>query len=207
MKLRAIAAVAALVAVSASGQDKTASEDKYTEVDFKQLLVAPESYRSKFVSYSAQYRNFSTTFPPYMEQSGVNASKYFLLEIGDLRLPAILKKSDSTNALVAATKPWSIVRVKGKVKEFRVDPRITMLPRYYVEVHSFSVEKGPEEAFQKGEGRQGGIDRKGFMWGRRHRKWKEGNEGQPAQEPAAPPPEDDAWRSFTNAPLPRGDKL
>ena len=111
--------------------------------DFTQLILAPEKYKFKQVCYSTKYRNLVASFPPYMEASGFKGDKYFLLEIGDIRLPVIAKKSDLMISTISDLKIGSTVKVIGKIKEFKVDPRRGIAPHFYVELKTITVVSEP----------------------------------------------------------------
>lgn len=102
-------------------------------VAFAQINVAPEKFKNKKVVYTEEYRTFLTAFPNYMENSGYKPDKWFLLEIGDTRLPVMLHKKTDTAAMIAELKPGSKVRVEGRVKEFKVEARNGLMPNYFVE--------------------------------------------------------------------------
>ena len=106
----------------------------YMEVDINVLKVAPEEYSSKKIVFTSTYTRYSTTFLPYMEESGIETGKYFWLDIGGLRLPVIAKKDGGMNSLVAGLKRGKTVKVYGRVKKFKKDPRQTLHSVYYVRV-------------------------------------------------------------------------
>jgi hypothetical protein len=110
------------------------------EIAFSVLKVAPEKHKNKLLSYTEVYINFLTTFPEYMEGSGFKSSRWILLEVGDPRLPVLAKKSDDMVAMVSGLKAGAMVKVTGRVREFKLDPRFAMAPTCYVEAESIIVD-------------------------------------------------------------------
>lgn len=120
------------------------ADTTYEEIEFNQLKIAPETYKMKYVEYYATYRNFTTTFLPYMEASGFKSTRYVLLDIGDSSVPVIAKKNEELNALVAEMKRGSHVLVRGRVREFKQDPRWSAFPRFYVDLDEVKIHSEPE---------------------------------------------------------------
>lgn len=112
-------------------------------VVFAQLNVTPEKFKNKSVVYSEEYRGFMTAFPSYIEQSGFKPDKWFLLDVGDARLPVMFRKKAEAATLVAKIKPGSVVRVEGRVREFRVEARRGVMPNYYVEADVVTLVSEP----------------------------------------------------------------
>lgn len=113
------------------------------EIDFRLLRAAPESYKGKAVAYAAAYQSYVIAFLPYMEKSGFSGERHFLLNIGDPSIPVIARKSPALNQIIVDLKPGARVRVSGKVKQFRAEPALSVLPRYYVELSSIEVVEEP----------------------------------------------------------------
>ena len=61
-----------------------------------------------------------------------------MLHIGVLDLPVLAKQRD-WQELLAALKNGSRVKVYGKLQEFRDEPKVKVLPRYYVELEYLQV--------------------------------------------------------------------
>lgn len=113
--------------------------DEYTEVAYNMLKVAPETYKYKKIVYSAPFLEVITTMQVLMEKENLSPGKYLWLEIGDYSVPAIAKKSDAMIAITAGLKRGQIVKVYGKVKQFRGKPYMTRLSHYYVKVDNIEV--------------------------------------------------------------------
>jgi hypothetical protein len=111
----------------------------YTEVEYKALKLSPKDYKHKSVTYTAAYLATRTTFHPYMERSGFRPDKYFWLVIGDLTVPALAKSNDDMKKLVLELKFGMKVKVYGKVRKFKREPKATILPHYYVDVKNLEV--------------------------------------------------------------------
>lgn len=110
---------------------------------FAQVIVAPEKYKNKAVVYVEEYRSFLTAFPSYIEASGFKTEKWFLLEIGDPRLPVMYRKKTDTITIIANFKPGSRVRVEGRIKEYRLNSRAGVMPNYYVEADAITLVAEP----------------------------------------------------------------
>jgi hypothetical protein len=113
-------------------------------VAFSRLNVAPEEFKNKQVIYTEVYRNFLTSFPPYMQSSGFKEGKWIILEVGSQRLPVLMKKNEANTDFLAKLKPGSQVRVAGRIKAFRVSARRGMMPDYYVDADTVTLESGPD---------------------------------------------------------------
>lgn len=106
------------------------------EVSFSLLKTAPEKHKGKLITYSEVFRDFATTFPPYMEMAGFKSTRWILLTIGDLKLPVLIKKNDEVTALVADLQPGTTVVVTGRIREFKVDPKMPAYAKYYLDADS-----------------------------------------------------------------------
>lgn len=126
----------------------------YNEIEFKVLTITPEKYDKKKVIYSETFTRYSTTFPEYMERSGLSSKKNLLLSIGDSRVPSVCKKTDTMVTFVSKLERGSTVKVYGKVRKFRVDkrtPKGGMAPEYYVEVEKLELVEKPKEDELRGD--------------------------------------------------------
>lgn len=130
--------LAVLLAVAAGSLHAAVATN---DVSFAMLKVAPERFRSKLITYTEVYNNFLTTLPDYMEASGFKPARWLLLDIGDPRLPVMIKKKEEIAELVAGLKAGTKVRVSGRVREFKFDSRFAMAPKFYIDADSISVEK------------------------------------------------------------------
>ncbi len=137
-----LASLPIVVLAAAAAPQKT-----YEEVQFNMIKAAPESFSSsKRIVYEAPFFRYSTTFLPYMEKSGFKASKYYLLEIGHVTVPAIARKDKEMNELVAGLRRGTAMKVYGRVKKFRHKPLLTTLPHYYVSVEKLEKSDGVSPA-------------------------------------------------------------
>ena len=133
MKIYAMLLLSALVVHTAF------AEDQYTEVSYKELKVSPETYKNKRVVYSAPFLNVSATFFPYMEKSGFKPTKYLWIIAGSHALPAMAKKSETISQFIANLKRGKQITIYGKIKKFRVKPKYTIHPHYYVLVENMEM--------------------------------------------------------------------
>ena len=118
--------------------------NEYAEVAYNVLKVSPETYKYKKVVYSAPFLEVITSMQVLMEKEGLSPKKYLWLEIGDYSVPAIVRKSDTMTGIAAGLKRGQVVKVYGKVKQFRAKPYMTRLSYYYVKVDSIEVTDGFE---------------------------------------------------------------
>jgi hypothetical protein len=120
----------------------------YNEIEFATLKITPEKYDKKKVIYSETYQQYSTTFPEYMERSGLSSKKNLLLSIGDFKIPAVCKKTDTMVTFISKLKRGSTVKVYGKVRRFRADkrtPKGGKAAEYYVEVEKIELVEEPKQ--------------------------------------------------------------
>ena len=137
MKSRVLTLMATCAALTAL------AERTYQEVEFPALKVAAESYERKYVTYTERFLDLSATFWPHMERSGFKSPKYVLLAVGGTEFPVIAKKTDELTATLAALERGALVKVSGKVREFRREPKQTMFPRFYLALDSIEVLAAP----------------------------------------------------------------
>ena len=121
------------------------SHSLFKEISVKVLQSQPESYKNKKVCYVTTYQKFMTTFPAYAARNGFKEGKYYWLLIQPLNLPVIAKKTKDMNSIVPLLKARSKVKVYGKIKKFKVRPKISMLPSYYLELIDIEVLKEPKK--------------------------------------------------------------
>ncbi len=107
---------------------------KYQAVEIAALKASPEQFKNKKICYESKFKTYLTTFPPYIDQSGFKNGKYFLLEIFPLMVPVMVKKNDEMNELIAKLPKGKSVKVYGKIQKFRIEPQLTILPYYYLEL-------------------------------------------------------------------------
>lgn len=147
MRVLLFAALSILILTPARAfSDKIVAD--FTEVEFGTLKLAPEKYNNKKIFYTDTYQRYSATFPNYMERSGLRTDKNLLLEIGDIRIPAIVKKTDTMIEFIGGLKQRSTVKVYGKLRKFRANPGpdAGMAPEYYVEVEKIELVAEPDPA-------------------------------------------------------------
>ena len=132
--------ICALGADNASGNSAIPSRySSYEKLTIKQLNVMPEEYDNDRIYVEGIFTNFSTTFPNYFERSGFKSSKYFALMLAGSSLPVLLEKNDDTNQLIASLKRGAKVRVIGRLKDFKYEPKHRPYPHYYIECKVLQV--------------------------------------------------------------------
>ena len=116
--------------------------NQYALVTKELLKAQPEKYKNKKIYFETKYLGYATTFPPYMERSGIKAGKYFYLRTIPQGFPVFAAKKDFTD-LIISMKKHSAVKIYGKVKKFPINPRRTRFPHYYLEVADIQITKEP----------------------------------------------------------------
>ena len=139
----AFAAALLLCAAVSTAGDTDPEPTGYKEVELATLKAAPEDYNHDKVVYDARFMRYLTTFPEYIDKSGFDSDRDFLLFIGSEMLPVMARKNDDLIKTIAELKPGQTVRVYGKVDKFRATPERNMLPRYYVKLTEIRVVNTP----------------------------------------------------------------
>ena len=118
--------------------------DQYRLVTKEMLKAQPEKYKNKKVYFETKYLGYATTFPHYMERSGIKAGKYFYIRAQPQNFPVVAKKK-TFSELILSMKKLSIVKIFGKVKKFPVSPGRSRFPHYYLEVADIQITKEPSK--------------------------------------------------------------
>lgn len=122
-----------------------AASSATNDVPYAVLKMTPENFKSKPISYIAEYREVLTALPFYMDGSTFKGTRWVVAYIGDPNLPVLIKKKTEVIAMLAELKAGSKVRVCGRVREFKRDSRWVGrgVPSHYVEAESISEESDP----------------------------------------------------------------
>jgi|GEM_PF-5511525 len=115
------------------------------DIPYGEIRVNPEKFKNDAVSYQNRYVGHLPNVPPYMAASGFDAEKYHVFAVGSIHLPVLGRKSPGLDSTLAGLKPGDLVRVSGKVKEFRQTPGHKFHSPYYLELGEIVfVESRPE---------------------------------------------------------------
>lgn len=114
--------------------------DQYQLVDKAILKAQPEKYKNKKIYFESKYSGYATTFPRYMERSGIKAGKYFHLRTYPSNLPVLAEKKKFVD-LVIGLKKGCRVKIYGKVRKFVVNPKRSRFPHYFLDVAEIVVTK------------------------------------------------------------------
>ncbi len=134
----------AAMAADQNDDDREKWDKEYETVDYALVMASPEKYKNKKIAYEGVYLGYTTTFPRYMEDSGIKSTDYIGIGLTNLKVPAIAKKSryKDLDVLIAPLPRQSKLKFYGKIKKFRHEPDATVMPRYYLElVHAEVIEK------------------------------------------------------------------
>jgi hypothetical protein len=105
-----------------------------TDVRYEQLRVHPADYKNKDVAYEAAFVNVTPNLPKYVAQSGFDPDHYFMLNIGSIHVPVLARRSEDLTMVVSKLKAGDIVRVEGRVREFRDAPEKMAGSPYYLDL-------------------------------------------------------------------------
>ncbi len=120
--------------------------ERYTEVEINLLKATPEEFKNDRIALKTHFFNFHTTFPAYVENSGIKPSKHYYLKVNPVTLPVFFEKKDDNDNLIPTLKKGKAVMLYGKIKKFRTVPEIKVMPRYYLELEHFEVLENEPEA-------------------------------------------------------------
>lgn len=113
------------------------------DVPYAVLKMTPEKFKTKPISYIAEYREVLTGLPFYMDGSTFKGTRWVVVYIGDPNLPVLIKKKPEVITMLTGLKAGSKLRVCGRVREFKLDPRFVGVPSHYVEAESILMEAEP----------------------------------------------------------------
>ncbi len=128
-----------LVAVFGKYAKQDNSHDRYKEITYNELKASKKELEHKRAWYEGAYMGFNDTFPHYVEESGIKASRYYYLLVNGMEVPVIARRKKEISDLIGKLKKGAKVRIYGKVKEFRQKPARTILPHYYIEFDHLMV--------------------------------------------------------------------
>ncbi|MDX6766393.1 MAG: hypothetical protein SFU85_06345 [Candidatus Methylacidiphilales bacterium] len=104
------------------------------DVRYAELKINTEAYKNKHVVYEAPYLGIVPNLPHYVVASGFDMDKNSLLTVGSLHLPVVAEKSDAINGVLVGLRKGDVVRVTGRVREFRATPGNRRNSPYYLEL-------------------------------------------------------------------------
>ncbi len=125
---------------TASGHEPSPSvtQPQDSQVELRQIILHPEKYKNKTVGYTAPFHGFTRNAPPFLERSGFNEKKEVIMMVGGPQIPVVAKLKDVEEALTQL-KRGTKVKVIGKLKEARVDPKRPATSGYYLELESYKI--------------------------------------------------------------------
>ncbi len=130
--------------------EKYSKHDSYKKIEFRTLKASKDELESRNtkVYYEGRYLGFTDAFPEYIEDSGFKPSRYFMIGVVSTNVPVLIKKNKDYEALFAKLKNGAVVRVYGRLEDFRKKPHRAMMPDYYFKVAHLRV-LSPEPAASK----------------------------------------------------------
>ncbi|MEM6820595.1 MAG: hypothetical protein AAF558_01460 [Verrucomicrobiota bacterium] len=128
------------------------------EVELKKILLDLDEYKNDKVNYQGRYGGFTKNPPPFLEKSGFDEDDEVIVLVGGTQLPVIAEE-ESVKMTLGTLKRGSLVKVSGKIKEAKRDPKHPATSGYYLEMKSFEVLKEVDkEIAEKFKGwRKGGF--------------------------------------------------
>ncbi len=127
------------------GKDSKFKTEPYKDVDVEILNATPEEYQNKKINVIIIYNQYISSFPEYIERSGIKPSKYYGLAMQKLKLMVFGKKKGILEDIVPTLKRNTIIQVYGKVKRFskspaaRIKGRVKLNTQYYIELNHIEV--------------------------------------------------------------------
>lgn len=147
-----VIAVFAIVTSIARTDAGSFDPERYEKADVKILQAAPEKLKNDRIWFETSFLKYTTTFFPYMEQSGFKAGEDFMISVQPVTLPVLAKKTDDLTTLLTSLKPGAKVKVYGRVKKFRRAPKYTRMPHYYIDLENFElIENGKGKGGKRSE--------------------------------------------------------
>ncbi len=113
------------------------------DTTLKAILLDAESYKNDRVSYEAVYAGFTTNAPLFLDKNGFKEGKDVVINAGSPQF-LIIAERDDVEAKLLNLKRGSTIKVSGKVKEMRNDPKRGIGTGYYLEMDSLEVIKAAE---------------------------------------------------------------
>lgn len=117
----------------------------YSEIDYDTLKVDPKKFKNDRVTYTATYKGFLSKIPRFADRSGFNQKKHVMFGVGSHHVPVMAKNDDEMKAFLAKVKEGSIVKVSGKIREFRIDPKRAVVSGFYLDLEGIELVKSREE--------------------------------------------------------------
>lgn len=106
----------------------------------KAILLDPKEYKNDHVTYTAPYGGFTANAPLFLDKNGFKEGKQVVISAGSRQLPVIADRND-VDTILLDLKRGSIVKVSGKVKEMKKDPKRGIGTGFYLELDSLEVVK------------------------------------------------------------------
>ena len=127
--------VAAAVSIPLQAKD-------YNDTTLKSILLDASEYKNDRVSYQAVYGGFTTNAPNFLDRNGFKEGKDVVISAGSPQF-LIIAERDQVDGLLLELKRGSIIKVSGKVREMRKDPKYGINTGHYLELESLEFVREP----------------------------------------------------------------
>jgi len=127
--------ITAAVAVSTPLQAKD-----YGDTTLKSILLDAGEYKNDRVSYTAPYGGFTTNAPLFLDKNGFKEGKDVVINAGSAQFLIIAERED-VEAQLVELKRGSTIKVSGKVREMKKDPKRGIGTGHYLELEALEVVK------------------------------------------------------------------
>lgn len=128
--------ITAAVAVTTTAQ----AQKVYGDTTLKSILMDASEYKNDRVSYTAPYGGFTTNAPLFLDKNGFREGKHIVISAGSPQF-LIIGEKDDVEATLLELKRGSIIKVSGKVREMKKDPKRGIGTGHYLELESLEVVK------------------------------------------------------------------
>jgi hypothetical protein len=113
------------------------------DTTLKAILLDADEYKNDHVTYEAVYGGFTTNAPLFLDKNGFKEGKDVVINAGSPQF-LIIAERDSVEKTLLNLKRGSIIKVSGKVKEMKNDPKRGIGTGFYLELKSLEVVKAAE---------------------------------------------------------------
>ena len=135
------------------------SARSYKEVAYTTLKASKNELKNRMIQYEGTYKGFTDNFPSYVEDSGYSNEKYHLLMVNGVDIPVLVRRKKDIIELVGKLEKGVKVKVYGRVKEFRKEPKRGLAPQYCVDLSNIQIlDLKPRKGDTNADG--GGNDRR-----------------------------------------------
>ncbi|MEM6884278.1 MAG: hypothetical protein AAF571_04545 [Verrucomicrobiota bacterium] len=147
--MKALLSSLVIVITAAVAVTNTAEAQKvYGDTTLKSILMDASEFKNDRVSYTAPYGGFTTNAPLFIDRNGFKEGKHVVINAGGTQFLIIAEKDDVESTLLDL-KRGSIIKVSGKVREMKNDPKRGINTGHYLELEGLEVVREPARTVAK----------------------------------------------------------